>query len=183
MINSALSRKLSFKRPDFAGCPAWKLPILLLAIGLGTGLLPASGTAGALLGVPLTLALPWLGLSSAWSRAVACLVLSLAAVPLCEIAERHYGRKDDGRIVADEYLTFPIVMLGLPHAPVVFMVAFLTSRFFDIVKPPPARQLQEVRGGLGIVADDVVACLFSLLTNHAILYFMGPFFRQKGWLP
>jgi len=183
MFNSAILSKLSFKRPGFAGCPAWKMPFLLLAIGLGTGLLPASGTAAALLGIPVALALPWLGLSSAWSQAAACLALALLAVPLCGMAERHYGRKDDGRIVADEYLTFPIAMLGLPHAPAVFAVAFLTSRLFDIVKPPPARQLQALRGGLGIVADDVAACLFSLLTNHAIFYFMGPFFRQKGWIP
>ena len=73
MFNSAILSKLSFKRPGFAGCPAWKMPFLLLAIGLGTGLLPASGTAGALLGIPVALALPWLGLSSAWSQAAACL--------------------------------------------------------------------------------------------------------------
>ena len=182
-MNPALLRKLSFKHPDFSGCPAWKMPFLLLAIGLGTGLLPASGTAATLLGIPLSLALPWVGLNSVWSQALACVMLTLLAIPLCDLAESHYKRKDDGRIVADEYLTFPIVMLGLPHAPIVFLVAFLTNRFFDIIKPPPAHQLQSVKGGLGIVIDDFIACLFSLLTNHAIFYFMGPFLRQKGWLP
>lgn len=182
-MKSNLARKLSFKPPDFHGCPAWKMPFLLLAIGLGTGLLPASGTAATVLGIPLVLAMPWLGLGSVWSQAIACLTLTLLAIPLCGLAEAHYKRKDDGRIVADEYLTFPIVMLGLPHAPLVFAVAFLTNRFFDIIKPPPANQLQSIKGGLGIVIDDFIACLFSLLTNHVIFYFMGPFLRQKGWLP
>ena len=83
MFNSAILSKLSFKRPGFAGCPAWKMPFLLLAIGLGTGLLPASGTAAALLGIPVALALPWLGLSSAWSQAAACLALACLAVAGC----------------------------------------------------------------------------------------------------
>ena len=182
-MNFDLAKKLSFKRSDFSGCPAWKMPFMILAIGFGTGLLPASGTAATLLGAPIVLAMPWLGLNSIWSQVIACLALTLLAIPLCDLAESHYRRKDDGRIVADEYLTFPIVMLGLPHAPIVFVVAFLTNRFFDIVKPPPANQLQAIKGGLGIVIDDFIACLFSLLTNHAILYFMGPFLRQKGWLP
>ena len=96
----------------------------------------------------------------------------MAAVPLCGAAERHYGRKDDGRIVADEYLAFPLAAVGLPPAglhPAWLLVPFLAFRFFDIVKPPPARGLQRLHGGPGIVIDDVIAALYALAASHAAL--------------
>jgi len=131
------------------------------------GLSPiASGTTGTLLGIPLIFCL-----ATVWSGPVIwqiCwgAVLAAVAVPLCDLAEKHFKRKDDGRIVADEYLTFPICMLGLPICIPVLVMAFLTNRFLDIIKPPPARRLQDLPGGLGIVADDVVSCLYSLALNH-----------------
>lgn len=137
---------------------------LVLATGFGLGHSPvASGTAGTLPGLLIVLAVwphgwPW--------QLAAAILLPLLAVPVCEVAERHYGKKDDGRIVADEYLTFPITMVGLPLTPWVMAMAFCSARFFDILKPPPARQLQAVRGGMGIVIDDVFASLYSLAANH-----------------
>ncbi len=73
-------------------------------------------------------------------------------------------------MVADEYLTFPICMIGLPFNPWVLLVAFISCRFFDIVKLPPANQLQRVKGGLGIVIDDVFASLYSLAVNHIVVW-------------
>ena len=77
----------------------------------------------------------------------------------------------DQRIVADEFLTFPICMIGLPvtleHWWLVAM-AFLTFRICDILKPPPAHQLQRLHGGLGVVADDFFAALYSLGINHGL---------------
>jgi phosphatidylglycerophosphatase A len=135
-----------------------------LATGFGLGYSPvASGTLGSLLGVGIV----WLTWPVAWPvQAVLALVTSLCAIPICEVAERHFGTKDDHRIVADEYLTFPICMLGLPLTPWVLGMAFLSNRFFDIVKPPPARGLQRLSGGLGVVIDDVFAALYSLAFNH-----------------
>jgi phosphatidylglycerophosphatase A len=60
----------------------------------------------------------------------------------------------------------------LPWSPWVLLIAFLSCRFFDIVKPPPANQLQRLRGGFGIVIDDVVASLYSLAFNHAVYGFV-----------
>jgi len=150
---------------------------VLLANGFGLGLSPiASGTVGTFLGFPLVW-LSWrvyesLGGGVAgilWQCALA-LVLSLVAIPICSAGEKHYGTKDDGRIVADEYLTFPICMIGLPWNPWVLLVAFLSCRFFDILKPPPANQLQSIRGGTGIVIDDVMASLYSLAANHLVFW-------------
>jgi len=142
-----------------------------LATGFGLGLMPvASGTFGTLLALPIV----WLfwahwEIGLVWQVVVAA-GLSLAAIPVCSVAEGHFGTKDDGRIVADEYMTFPLCMIGLPWNPWVLLTAFLSCRFFDIAKPAPANQLQRIKGGTGIVIDDVVASLYSLLFNQVIYW-------------
>jgi phosphatidylglycerophosphatase A len=140
---------------------------LVLATGFGLGYSPvASGTAGTLPGVLLALALARLSVGPAVAVAIA---LAALAIPLCHRAERLLGHKDDGRIVADEFLTFPLCVLGLPIAefPLLLVPAFLAHRFFDILKPPPAWQAQKIAGGAGIVLDDVASSLYALAFNHA----------------
>lgn len=142
-----------------------------LALGGGLGLIPvASGTFGTLLALPVVW-LFWHVWSIGWMWQVVLAVgLSLFAIPVCGIAERHFGTKDDGRIVADEYMTFPLCMIGLPWHPWMVLTAFLSCRFFDIAKPAPADQLQQIKGGTGIVIDDVVASLYSLIFNHVVYW-------------
>ena len=150
---------------------------VILACGFGLGYSPiASGTVRTMLAFPLVWGMSFLlnlphGIL--WQVALAFL-LCLIAIPICDAAENKYGGKDDGRIVADEYLTFPICMIGLPFNPWILLVAFLSCRFFDIVKIPPARNLESLSGGLGIVADDVAASLFSLAANWLIALYLFP---------
>ena len=142
-----------------------------LATGFGLGYSPiASGTVGTLPGVALVLLLwPWI--ENPLAQALTALALTAAAVPICSAAEAQFGRKDDGRIVADEYLTFPLCMIGLPVSAAegwVIPLAFVTARAFDVLKPPPAYAAQRLRAGWGIVADDFFAALYSLAANHAL---------------
>jgi phosphatidylglycerophosphatase A len=139
-----------------------------MATGFGLGLIPVmSGTFGTLPGVLIAMACS--ALSWKWQAAVAALLAALA-VPLCDAAEKEFVLKDDGRIVADEYLTFPICMIGLPVAshPWLLAVGFVAHRACDVIKPPPARQIQSLKGGAGIVMDDVVSSLYALAINHAV---------------
>jgi phosphatidylglycerophosphatase A len=146
---------------------------MLLATGFGLGYSPvASGTVGSLLGVLIVLAENGLGLSVGW-QIVSAAILALVSIPICDVAEKSFPKKDDGRIVADEYLTFPICMLGLPCQPWVVAMAFLSCRVLDIVKPPPARQIQAVPGGLGVALDDIVSSLYALAVNHALFWAVG----------
>jgi len=141
---------------------------LLAACGFGLGLSPfASGTFGTLPGLVLALGFPF---RDVWIQAVFALFLAALAVPLCGIAEAHFKKKDDGRIVADEYMTFPLCVIGLPifAHPFLLVVAFITHRVMDILKPFPAGRLQSLKGGLGIVADDFMSGLYALALNHAI---------------
>lgn len=147
-----------------------KKVILVLATGFGLGLSPvASGTVGTLLGVGIVVCLGLVGLAWYWQAALA-VVMVVMAIPICGVAEAYLGKKDDGRIVADEYLTFPLCVLGLPWIDNWWLlgVAFVTHRLLDIIKPPPARQIQEIHGGVGIVMDDVVSSLYALGVNHVI---------------
>lgn len=158
-----------------------KNPWVLLATGFGLGLSPvASGTFGALLGLPLAYALfTW---QTGWlAQAALALVLCVISVPICDQAEKALGgKKDDGRIVADEYLTVPLTLIGLPVAsPVMLATAFLTHRVLDIIKPPPARGLQRLPGGLGITIDDVFSSIYALGLNWLLyLYLLKP----QGWV-
>lgn len=103
-----------------------------------------------------------------WGQILCCLILVAGAIPLCNVAEKTFGRKDDRRIVADEYCTFPICMIGLPINIPALVLAFITNRIFDIIKPPPAGWAQRLPGGFGIVADDAISVLYSLALNHAL---------------
>lgn len=143
---------------------SWRNLAVLVATGGGLGYSPvASGTAGTLPGL-LLVAIIWpLGLAA---QIAAAIILAVLAVPLCDIAEAYFKKKDDGHIVADEFMTFPICMIGLPLEPWVLAMAFVSNRVFDILKPPPARGLQALPGGFGIVIDDVFATLYSLAANH-----------------
>ncbi|TFH14130.1 MAG: phosphatidylglycerophosphatase A [Lentisphaerales bacterium] len=155
-------------RIEWKDCRLVRKVSLLLATGFGLGLSPvASGTVGTLPGILIVVGTPDWGLAPEILLALLWIVL---AVPLCGIAEEHFRVKDDGRIVADEYMTFPLVLIGLPwrQFPILLVMAFVTHRLFDILKPPPARGIQKLTGGLGIVADDAISGLYALALNHIL---------------
>jgi len=143
---------------------------LFLATGCGIGLVApfAPGTFGSLPGVALAYAVALLPL--VWQMP-ACLVLTLLAIPICDSAERTLGIVDDGRITADEWMLYPIALVGLPLGDLPWwsmLVFFAVVRAVDIIKPPPARKLQCLPGGRGIVIDDFLANLYSLVLNWTI---------------
>jgi phosphatidylglycerophosphatase A len=120
----------------------------------------ASGTVGAAAGV-----LVYFGLSA---LTPAVYLLTVAAVTCLGIwaadeCERAFGKKDDGRIVIDEVagqlLTLaPLVFLGRAESIPLVVTGFVLFRVFDVWKPGPARWLEEnLRGGAGVVMDDVMA--------------------------
>jgi phosphatidylglycerophosphatase A len=102
-------------------------------------------------------------------------VLSIAlGVPAATIAARESGRKDPGFVVIDEVAGVWITLLGAVYRPdwKHILLALLLFRVFDITKPPPVRQLENLPEGWGIVFDDVAAGLYAwavlLLLNRWI---------------
>lgn len=143
--------------------------IVWMASGFGLGFSPvASGTTGSLPGVALAW---WINSHLPWTLQLPlALALTALAVPICDVAEKHYGKKDDGRIVADEWMLFPLCVIGLPAHPLMFLVAFVVARIFDILKLWPAHGLQRITGGLGIVIDDFFAMVYALAANYAAFF-------------
>jgi phosphatidylglycerophosphatase A len=122
----------------------------------------APGTFGTLGGV----AIAWLLRDSpyylAWSL-LACVVLYAVTAPLGAWAERYAGKKDPGIFVMDEVIGYLVTMAWVRGpSTVALVVGFFVFRFFDIVKPPPARQMERLPGGHGILLDDVFAGLWGL---------------------
>lgn len=158
--------------------PLYKRAVAFFASGLGLGYSPfAPGTVGSLWGIVIVWGLHALCLSLT-GYIVACALLTLLAIPICHVADHVYVKKDDGRIVADEFLTFPTCMIGLPFGADywwLLVIAFCSNRFFDILKFPPARQLEFLPGGAGITLDDAVASLYSLAANWAAFWLITRF--------
>lgn len=150
---------------------------LFIASGLGLGLVVpfAPGTFGSLPGVALAYATTLLPL---WAQIAACTALVLLAIPVCGAAERTLGIKDDGRIAADEWMLFPVAVIGVPLSSLPWWsmaVFFCIVRAIDIAKPWPCRSIQSLPGGRGIVADDLVANLYSLAANWAVVSLIARF--------
>lgn len=101
------------------------------------------------------------------------LALTVGACLVCDAAERHLGTHDDPRIVLDEVVGFWWTAAFLPRSWPVLLAAFALFRVCDSLKPPPARQLERLPGGWGIVADDVGAALVAHFLLRLVLAF-GP---------
>ncbi len=153
-------------------------PVLLVATGTGLGYSPiVPGTCGSLWGIPLALAIAQIeafvepGPLSLTIQVAVIAVLFLAGIPLCTSAARRLGgKKDPSAVVWDEIATMPVVFLFVPLAdmwdPVVLAAGFVLHRAFDIVKPPPCRQLEALPDGLGIMSDDLVAAIYACGCLH-----------------
>ncbi len=88
--------------------------------------------------------------------------------------EAQYG-KDPSQCTIDEIVGTWISLIALPKTLWIIVVAFLVWRILDIIKPPPARGLEKLKGGLGIMIDDVVSGIYTLIIMHLIVYLLVKF--------
>lgn len=149
-----------------------KKPIHFLAFGLGSGLItPASGTWGTLLGLILMLPF-WKFLLFHPVIAVFFLWISFdAGVFFCDKTAKEIGIHDFGGIVWDEFFGVWFLMLLMPQNLFLklglgysALVCFILFRIFDVIKPPPIKQIDlKVGGGFGIMVDDLIAAIDALI--------------------
>lgn len=139
----------------------------------GAGLLrPGPGTWGSLAAAGLWFALAHTAALTAWQlglvTAAGVLLVTVIGIPAATIVARESGREDPGHVVIDEVAGQWIALIGCPvdwrHA----LLALLLFRAFDIVKPWPARSLEKLPGGWGIVFDDLAAGLYALLVVQIV---------------
>ncbi len=96
------------------------------------------------------------------------LFISAVAIASAEIADRHYGTKDDSRITVDEIAGYFVAVYALPAGWGPALLAFVVFRVMDVVKLPPAYRSQELPGGVGIVVDDLIAGLYTCIMVNAV---------------
>jgi len=145
-------------------------PVHWPAFGFGLGLIPfAPGTFGSLLAIPLWWATPRV----LWIQLAVAVVIFTFGVWVCGASARRLGIHDHGGIVWDEVVGMYITLLVIPLEPLWILASFGLFRLFDIWKPWPIRDLDHrLRGGLGIMLDDVIAGLYAacLLLFSRILW-------------
>ena len=159
--------------------PAEKKTLWAWTLGtfFGAGFLkPGPGTYGSIAAVLL-----WYGAAHglntsttalAIGTALAAITVTLIGIPAATIVARESGREDPGHVVIDEVAGQLIALIAIPadwrHA----ALSLLLFRAFDILKPPPIRQLERLPGGTGIMLDDVAAGLLALASAQlAHLFF------------
>jgi phosphatidylglycerophosphatase A len=144
---------------------------LWLATVLGIGRIPfAPGTFGSIPGVLLALWLHHLGL---WWAEVAAIVLTFAiGTWAAGVAERHFQLTDPGPVVIDEVLGMLVTLAFIPVNTTGAIVGFFVFRIFDIIKPPPARQVERWHGGLGVMADDFMAGVWGQIVMRVLVWML-----------
>ena len=141
-------------------------PARFIALGFGTGLSPiAPGTVGTLIGFPVYwIASDWLAPYGPQGLFLFFAALFALGVWACGRTGRDLGIADHSGMNWDEIVAFQLVLMLTPAAWQWQAFAFFGFRFFDVVKPPPIRQVDaQLKGGLGVMADDVLAAFYTLL--------------------
>ena len=134
----------------------FKDPVLLLAFGMGSGLMPrAPGTAGTMAAIPLYL---WFSQYPWPVYLLLVLAVSVSGVWICQQASARLGVHDHPGIVWDELAGFLVTMIPATSSWIWVVAGFLLFRLFDIWKPWPISWADRtLRGGLGIMLDDLLA--------------------------
>jgi phosphatidylglycerophosphatase A len=132
----------------------------VLASVFGAGYAPvASGTVGSL----VTAVAVWLLPLTPTRIAIALVVVVLVGIWAGSRVERVLGRKDPGIIVIDEVAGMLLSVILLPRTIPVLLTAFVLFRVFDVWKPFPARESQALTGGMGVMVDDLIAGVYTLV--------------------
>jgi phosphatidylglycerophosphatase A len=102
---------------------------------------------------------------------VLAVVICLVGIPSATLVARASGRKDPQIVVIDEVAGQLIALIAVPLTWKTFLAGFILFRAFDIIKPPPVRQLERLPEGTGIVLDDVGAGIYALIVMQILLRF------------
>lgn len=145
----------------------FKSPTQFLAFGFGSGLSPkAPGTMGTIVAVPLYWLLASLDLAA---YTLVVLAAFLAGIWICDRASKQLQVHDHPGIVWDEFVGYWLAMWALPASWTWMLAGFVAFRLFDIAKPWPIGWLdQRVKGGFGIMIDDVLAGIMACGTLHLV---------------
>ena len=133
-----------------------------------SGLVPiAPGTAGSLVGLGLVFSVRLF--DEVWAEPALFLVVVACGVWSANKAEDYYGRKDPGQVVIDEVAGMSLTLLWIDGSMAWIAVGFLLFRLFDVVKPFPVNQIEQLSGGWGVIGDDLAAGLYANCTLRILM--------------
>lgn len=150
----------------------------LLATCGGCGYLPfVPGTAGALWGIAIYVPIG-LGTDEPLQSALlagALLLVSWATFSLSRWSERFFGEKDSSRFVTDEVAGFlmTVLLFRLPDVGMTVLFAFPVTRIIDVLKFPPAKRLERLPGGWGVLADDLLGSFYAAMLLHLAFWLLS----------
>lgn len=154
-----------------------QMPIFhnIIATGFGAGYFPyGPGTMGAILAVAIYIGLSFtLSYSSLFIVLLALIVVfTVLGVWSGTVSEKYWG-EDPSRVVVDEMVGQWIVMTAIPQSLgwKYMLASLILFRFFDIVKPLGVRKMEQLGGGLGIMADDILAGIYGAMVLFTACYF------------
>lgn len=136
----------------------------------GTGYAPvASGTFGSAAGLVVWYLVP----RSLVAQSIAIIIVFALGSWSGSVAEEYYGRLDPGQVVIDEVAGMLVTLFLVPAGRIWAIVAFFLFRLSDIVKPYPANRLERLPGGVGIMADDVMAGVYANVALRLCMWAFG----------
>lgn len=139
----------------------------LIGSALFSGYIPkVAGTMGSLVGLAIYL-IP--GFENPTIMLIGIAVLTVAGIDLGTKFEETYG-KDPYQCTIDEVVGTWISLLFVPKTILFVSLSFIIWRLLDVVKPFPARQFENLKAGWGIMLDDIVAAIYTLIIMHIIIY-------------
>ena len=143
-----------------------------LATGAYNGYIPVMArTFGTLWGVPAAWAIS--GLVPLW-QLLATLALTAVSIPIAGRASIALGRGDPSSVVIDEICGYLVGIFLLPFTAFNAILVFILFRFFDIVKPWPVSLLdRKMKGGAGVVLDDIAAGIYANIAAHLVIRFLN----------
>jgi phosphatidylglycerophosphatase A len=151
-----------------------RLAVFIATVGY-CGYFPiAPGTVGSAAGLLVYLLVWWT--QSAFVEVALIAGLFAAGVWAGTTSERYFGGIDPGPIVLDEVVGMLITLAFIPVGITGALIGFLLFRIFDVVKPFPARRLEALHGGLGVMADDAMAAIYANIVLRLVLYL------RPGWV-
>jgi phosphatidylglycerophosphatase A len=126
----------------------------------------APGTFGTIGAVPLLFLMKKLSFGN---YVIVLVLLIFFAINISTMSEKIFNKKDASNIVIDEVVGYLVAALFINFNLINVICSIVVFRFFDIIKPYPINKLQKLSGGIGVVADDIVAGIFSAI----VLYYLG----------
>ena len=140
----------------------WQKPTHFIAFGLGSGTFPfAPGTFGTLMAIPFYLAMQPL---SPLHYFILLVIITVGSMWLCDKVSKEINVHDHPGMCLDEIVGYLVTMMGAPFGLGWIILGFILFRIFDILKPWPIGFIdKKIHGGFGMIMDDVMAGIYSLI--------------------